>query len=124
MVFAKGTATWGAAAVVYALAALIAPESVDAFGAGPAPGVATTGHAQRYLHPSPASSSFLRARPARRTGERSTTSLSSSYVVKPEMARSRAREWRKLRTRGPGFEEKVCVPDGVWLRESFSRIVS
>lgn len=107
MVFTR-KATWGSAAVVAALAALIAPESAHAFGVGTAAGVAFTGNVQS-LRPSAATSSFLRARPTRRTGECSPTSLASSYVVKPEMARSRAHEWRKLRTRGPGFEEKVRV---------------
>lgn len=124
MVFAKGATTKyvGAVAAVCALAALIVPESADAFGAGAMPGVATTvGHVQQQQHLH-GSSSFLRARTTR-TGECSTTSLFSSYVVKPEMARSRACEWRKLRTRGPGFEEKVCFRvfsvagpcDGGWL---------
>eukprot|EP00752_Nemacystus_decipiens_P005990 g5409.t1 len=104
VLFAKG-ATWGAAAAAAALAALIAPESTHAFGAGAAPSVSNMGNVQN-LRPS-ATSSFLRAGPARGTGECSPTSLSTSYAVKPEMARSRASEWRKLRTRGPGFEEKV-----------------
>lgn len=103
--FAKG-ATWGAAAAVAALAALIALESTHAFGVGAAPGVASAGNVQN-LRASAATCSFLRAGPARGTGECSPTSLSTSYAVKPEMARSRASEWRKLRTRGPGFEEKV-----------------
>ena len=107
MVFAKG-ATWGAPAAVATLVALIAPDSAHAFGVGVAPGVSNV----QSLRPSAATSSFLRAGPARGTGECSPTSLSTSYAVKPEMARSRASEWRKLRTRGPGFEEKVCACAG------------
>lgn len=108
MVFLAKGATRGAAAAVAALAALIAPESTHAFAVGAAPGVASAGNVQN-LRPSATTSSFLRAGPARGTGECSPTSLSTSYAVKPAMARSRASEWRKLRTRGPGFEEKVCL---------------
>ena len=106
MVFVPKGAAWGAAAAVAALAVLMAPEPAHAFGVGAAPGFGTAGNVQN-LRPSAATSSFLRAGPARGTGECSPTSLSTSYAVKPEMARSRASEWRKLRTRGPGFEEKV-----------------
>lgn len=113
MVFAKGAAAWGAAATVAALAALIAPESAHAFGVGAAPGVASSAGNVHNL-PRPSAATSLRstralAGTARRTGESSPTSLSTSYAVKPEMARSRASEWRKLRTRGPGFEEKVSL---------------
>eukprot|EP00903_Cladosiphon_okamuranus_P020680 g18989.t1 len=108
VLFAKGGAKWGAAAAIAALAALIALESTHAFGIGAALGLRNAGNVHNP-RPSGATSSFLRAGPARGigTGECSPTSLSTSYVVKPEMARSRASEWRKLRTRGPGFEEKV-----------------
>lgn len=41
------------------------------------------------------------------SGQGSSTSLRSAYVIKPDMAKSRGSEWRKLRTRGLGFGEKV-----------------
>lgn len=42
-----------------------------------------------------------------RTSQGTSTSLWSAYVIKPDMAQSRGSEWRKLRTRGPGFGDKV-----------------
>ncbi|CAM9308071.1 unnamed protein product [Scytosiphon promiscuus] len=107
MVYTRGAMTWGAASAIAALAALIAPESALAFGAGPGLATAPRGYGHDLRPSAAAASSFLRANPAKRTGECSPTSLSTSYVVKPEMARCRASKWRKLRTRGQGFGEKV-----------------
>lgn len=89
------------------LASLVSSEPSYAFCVGSGPGV--TGVAQ--ISRLGAKSSFLHSPSSRadagRTGECSPTSLSSSYVVKPEMARSVGSEWRKMRTRGQGFGEKV-----------------
>lgn len=87
-----------AALAVAAVAALVAPEPASGFSVGPGVG------SVQNLHSSARRGVTL---PPRRTGESSSTSLSSSYVVKPEMAPCRATQWRKLRTRGPGFGEKV-----------------
>lgn len=87
-----------AALAAAAVAALVAPELACSFSVGP--GVSSV----RNLHSAARRGTTL---PPKRTGESSPTSLSSSYVVKPEMARCRATQWRKLRTRGPGFGEKV-----------------
>lgn len=94
-----------AAVAIAVVAALMLVEPTLAFGVGPA-SRGSIGNVENKRGAS--SSSFVRAGSQRRTGESSSTSLSSSYVVKPEMARSRTCEWRKLRTRGPGFGEKVC----------------
>ena len=96
-----------AAAAIAVVAALISAEPALAFGVGPA-SRGSIGNVKNQRGAS-SSASFVRAGSKRSTGESSSTSLSSSYVVKPEMARSRTSEWRKLRTRGPGFGEKVCV---------------
>lgn len=110
MVFSKRAAgmSGGAAAAVAALAAIISTELAHAFGAGA--GLSGVGHLQNQRQVG--ASSFVQSRSASavgRTGECSPTSLSSAYVLKPEMARSRGSEWRKLRTRGPGFGEKVSA---------------
>lgn len=105
MVFtSRGAMKAGAAATV--LAALASPSAVKAFGLSP--GAVTTGHVN-ILGTASSTSPSLKADYASRgsTGEGSSTSLWSAYAVKPEMARSRGSEWRKLRTRGPGFGEKV-----------------
>lgn len=97
---------------------LLLPESGHAFSVvAPLRPAAPFGHraknAQRHHHQlctAGATSSFLPAKGASsagRTGECSSTSLLSSYEVKAEMARNGGSEWRKLRTRGPGFGEKV-----------------
>lgn len=96
-----------AAAAIAVVAALISAEPALAFGVGPA-SRGSIGNVKNQ-HGASSSASFVRAGSKRSTGESSFTSLSSSYVVKPEMARSRTSEWRKLRTRGPGFGEKVRV---------------
>lgn len=109
MVHTKRTGRRGTAAAAATLAAFLVADTVHSFAVTPVP--ATVGHVQN-LRQAGATSSFLRAVPARaasRAGEASPTSLSSSYVVKSEMARSRGSEWRKLRTRGPGFGEKARV---------------
>lgn len=95
------------AAAIAVVAALISVEPALAFGVGPS----SRGSIEnvKNQHGASSSSSFVRAGSNRRTGESSSTSLSSSYVVKPEMARSRTSDWRKLRTRGQGFGEKVCA---------------
>lgn len=98
-------------AVAVIAAALISVEPALAFGVGP-PSLGSNGNV-KYQHGASSSSSFVRATSSRPTGESSSTSLSSSYVVKPEMARSRTCEWRKLRTRGQGFGEKVCACAGL-----------
>lgn len=93
-----------AAAAVATLVVLTTPDAVQGFGLAPA----AVGNVQSNVRQAGTSSSFLKARsPPVRAGESSPTSLSSSYEVKPEMARCRGAEWRKLRTRGPGFGEKV-----------------
>lgn len=99
----KGAVSVGVAT----LATLISPESAYAFGVGPGP-AATTGHVQNLRHVG-AASSFVLPRPEGASGRTRacSTTLASSYVVKPEMARPRGSKWRKLRTRGPGFGEKV-----------------
>lgn len=110
MVWTKITGRVGTVIMVAVLAASLVVDTAHAFAVAPIP--ATVGYAQN-LRKGGATSSFLRAggptRAATRAREGSPTSLSSSYVVKPEMARSRGSEWRKLRTRGPGFGEKVRV---------------
>lgn len=105
MVFASsGAMRAGVAATV--IAALASPSAVKAFGISP--GAVTTGHVN-ILGTASSTSSSLKAGYASScaAGEGSSTSLWSAYAVKPEMARSRGSEWRKLRTRGPGFGEKV-----------------
>ncbi|CAB1104246.1 unnamed protein product [Ectocarpus sp. CCAP 1310/34] len=87
-----------AALAAAAVVVLVAPEPACAFSVGPGVG------SVRNLRSATRRGTTL---PPKRTGESSPTSLSSSYVVKPEMARCRATQWRKLRTRGPGFGEKV-----------------
>ncbi|CAM9833002.1 unnamed protein product, partial [Hapterophycus canaliculatus] len=83
MVSTRGAMTWGAASAIAALAALIAPESAHAFGVGPGLATAARGYGHDLRPSAAATSSFLRANPAKRTGECSPTSLSTSYVVKP-----------------------------------------
>lgn len=107
MVSPKAKVPYPAAAAMMMLAALVSWEPSYAFCVGSGPG--TTGLAQ--ISGLGAKSSFLHSPSSRadagRTGECSPTSLSSSYVVKPEMARTVGSEWRKMRTRGQGFGEKV-----------------
>lgn len=91
-------------AMAAALAALALTPVVEAFGVSRG---TSTGGLVHILGASQATSSFLKGGRGRRTGASSPTSLCSAYAVKPDMARSRGSQWRKLRTRGPGFGEKV-----------------
>ena len=80
--------------------------TVSAFGSSPGP--LAGGHVNTLITSS-STSSFLKIAGGSRSsgGEGSSTSLWSAYAVKPEMAKKQGSEWRKLRTRGPGFGEKV-----------------
>lgn len=82
------------------------PGRVSAFGSSP--GALTGGHVNTLVTTS-STSSFLKVGGGSRSsgGEGSSTSLWSAYAVKPDMAKKQGSEWRKLRTRGPGFGEKV-----------------
>lgn len=80
--------------------------TVSAFGSSP--GALSGGHVNTLITTS-STSSFLKVGGGSRSSgvEGSSTSLWSAYAVKPEMAKKQGSEWRKLRTRGPGFGEKV-----------------
>lgn len=121
MVFVRGSMT---ELILATLAVALGLKACEAFGVGP--GVVTAGRTNA-LHTGSVSS-FFRAvtsgKGGRRTGE-SSTSLWSAYSIKPGLARSQGSQWRKLRTRGPGFGEKVCysaISESVPLSYRLNRV--
>lgn len=108
------------AGAVATLVALTCPDRTEAFGVSP--GAAAAAAKGRVHIQEGATSSFLKARSRGGTsGEASSTSLLSTYLIKPDMAQTRGSEWRKLRTRGPGFCEKVRVRWSLPLVIDFAR---